>query len=124
MTKTASNNKVSSQSNDFWTSKASQCPHQRLRQALMFNPYSTAHKEEDEPTPTPSPQAQVLQAIPKRRVVESRRPAVARPAQGTPSMTQWEANVRRWKRDFAAFGRTMASFLLGLLSFLTCQVEV
>ena len=117
MTKTASNNKVSSQGKDFWTSQASQCPHQRLRQALMFNPYSTARQGD----PEPSPQAQILNAVPKRRVVQSRKPAIKT---GAPNITQMEANIRRWKRDFAAFGRTMASFLIGLLSFLTCQMEV
>ena len=90
-------NTNASQARDFWTARLDDCPHERLREALKFQP---------------------LHAAPKQVVKTD---GQTNPRKGDKSPLQVQLIL--WKREVIALGRTAYAFLAGFLGFLLSQSQ-
>ena len=87
------NIQASSEARDFWTARLSECPHERLREALKFQPLTVS------------------------KVVDPSTPKVSAPAKQSEARIDWkdksplQIRVIVWKREVTALVRTAFTFL-------------
>ena len=108
------NNKISDNANapqarDFWTARLNECPHERLREALKFQPHQAGERQ----TVNSTPQLKL------RKLTSAKREAPLDWKNKSPFQVQ----LILWKREALALGRTAYAFLAGFLGFLLSQSQ-
>ena len=97
------------QARDFWTARLNECPHERLREALKFQPLHAAPKQV----------VKTDKQTKLRKVTSPKREAPISWKDKSPFQVQ----LILWKREALAVGRTAYAFLAGFLSFLLSQSQ-
>ncbi len=96
------------QARDFWTARLSECPHERLREALKFqSPQSSGRQTAN------STQPQLRKLTPPK----SEAPV------NWKEKSPFQVRLILWKREVLAIGRTAYAFLAGFLGFLVSQSQ-
>ncbi|MCA9780318.1 MAG: hypothetical protein KC800_26515 [Candidatus Eremiobacteraeota bacterium] len=97
------NIQASSEARDFWTARLSECPHERLREALKFQPLTVAKGS--------APSTRKVVAPVKRN----------EPQLDWKDKSPLQIRVIVWKREVTALVRTAFTFLAGFLGYLVSQ---
>ena len=102
-------NTNASQARDFWTARLDDCPHERLREALKFQPLHAAPK-------------QVVKTDGQTNLRKVASPKTEAPINWR-DKSPFQVQLILWKREVIALGRTAYAFLAGFLGFLLSQSQ-